>query len=54
MTPTLIVQCSLCLQERGEAPNPEATHGYCPRHFERVLAELRARWGGRAEEPERS
>jgi hypothetical protein len=48
---SLIVECSVCLHERGEAPNPEATHGYCPQHFAEVLAQVRARWGRPTEGP---
>jgi hypothetical protein len=41
----LIVVCAWCLQERGQAPGPEETHGACHAHFAQLLAELRARRG---------
>ena len=32
--------CAWCLKERGEPPQPDESHGICPRHAGEVRAEL--------------
>jgi hypothetical protein len=36
-------QCAWCLEEQGEKPNPNESHGICPPHSEKVLIDYYAR-----------